>query len=732
MSPSGEPEPGAARRREPPGGADPEPGPKRSPIGGSGRLRSLRPDPFTLLLAAVAVLGAAHILVRTSTHGAGILSDSMSYISMAESLAAGDGLRNPEGGYPAYFPPFYPMVMAFFRWFGMEPADSGRLVSAASFGLTILVSGLWLRRRLRSRLLVLAAVVTVMTSHALSSVASFLMSESLFILLALLASMRLESFLNRRDGRSALALSIVFAALAALTRYMGVTVICAGALALLMRRGTSAYARAKLAAAYGAIASIPLAAFLARNWAVSGTLTGRRDAVATGQSLSDSIGQISTVLGKGVLLGFPAAVSDDFRNLLGAAAGLAILGAAATFIAIHARAAAKRPFGVRPDLPFGLFVLVYLATLLAAVPLTVSQGIGHRYLAPAYAPLVFVAAFAVDGFLRRGAPRGGGGLVGWSPVGRTLGFLMLIGWLAHVGLTARGGLQLTARALESGYIRDSFNTAYWDGSEMLEHVRESHAGGPIYTNSPNPFRWRAGVPGHRMKWVAMRRDPSTGVRSCSSWFRKALSRSRRRPSGPGQGQGPGRQEEAYIAWLNKGGPNRGGGNTKRCRFLLERRLPSLELAADLADGVIFRVNRAAAESAEPYRPVYESIVRGEPAAAPRSGFDVYLDGLGLTYVKAPCAPADVEARFFLDVVPADESDLPPHRRRDGFDHRTFGFYPSSGVRFDGICMTAVPLPGYAIDRIRTGQLIRGEGRLWEVEFPGFRTGAPHRSAGGGS
>ena len=726
MSPSGEPGPGSVRKGEPPGRAGPGPSPARSAIGGPARRR---PDRFTLLLAAIAVLGAAHILVRTSTYGAGILSDSLHYISMAESLSAGDGLRSPSGHYSAYFPPFLSMVMAFFRWFGMEPADSGRLVNAASFGLTIFVSGRWLRRRLRSRLLVLAAVVSIATCFPLNSVASFLMSEALFILLALLALMRLESFLNQRSGRRALASSIVFAALAALTRYMGVTVICAGALAILMRRGMPAYARAKLAAAWGAISSIPLAVFLALNWAASGTLTGRRDRVASGQSLSDSLDQISTVLGKGILLGFPATVSDDFRDLLGAAAGLAIPGAAVIFFAFRARTTANRPVGVRPDLPFGMFALVYLAALVAAVPLTVSQGIGHRYLAPLYAPLVFVAAFVVDGFLRREAP-GSGGPARWGPAGRTLGFLMLIGWMAHVGFTARGNLHVTAEALESGYIGDSFNTAYWDDSEMLEHVRANYVNGRIYTNSPNPFRWRAGVPARRVNRVAMRRDPATGVRSCSSWLRKALSRARRQSSGQGQGQG--RQEGTYIAWLDEGGRSRGERDARRCRFSLERRLPSLELAADLSDGVIFKVNRAAPDSAEPYRSVYESIVRGGPVPVARSRFDVYLDGLGLTYVKEPCAPADTQAPFFLDVVPADRSDLPHERRRHGFDRRAFGFYSWSGVRFDGICMAAVPLPEYAIDRIRTGQFIRGGGRIWRAEFPGPRIGAPHRPAGGGS
>ena len=100
----------------------------------------------------------------------------------------------------------------------------------------------------------------------------------------------------------------------------------------------------------------------------------------------------------------------------------------------------------------------------------------------------------------------------------------------------------------------------------------------------------------------------------------------------------------------------------------------------------------------------------------RSTFDLYLGEDRLIYVKAPCAPADVEATFFLHVHPADVNALPVARRRYGFDNLDFGFNVQ-GVIFDyDICVTSAQLPPYDIVRISTGQFIAGEGRLWHEEF----------------
>ena len=120
--------------------------------------------------------------------------------------------------------------------------------------------------------------------------------------------------------------------------------------------------------------------------------------------------------------------------------------------------------------------------------------------------------------------------------------------------------------------------------------------------------------------------------------------------------------------------------------------------------------RAAAQA------VYDSIAAGaygQPVA--RSGFDVYLRGNSLAYLKENCAAGDVDARFFLHIFPADPVDLPSDGRELGFANLDFQF-ADHGVYAGDICLAERELPGYAVDRIRTGQFISGEGQLWSAEF----------------
>ena len=114
------------------------------------------------------------------------------------------------------------------------------------------------------------------------------------------------------------------------------------------------------------------------------------------------------------------------------------------------------------------------------------------------------------------------------------------------------------------------------------------------------------------------------------------------------------------------------------------------------------------------REAYRSARAAEPAA--RSVFDVYLGGNALTYVKDPCGPDDTGARFFLHFVPEDAGDLPAERRRYGFANADFAWSRHGGA-FDGACLAAVPLPGYPVARVRTGQTDGLGDRIWQVEFP---------------
>ncbi len=114
--------------------------------------------------------------------------------------------------------------------------------------------------------------------------------------------------------------------------------------------------------------------------------------------------------------------------------------------------------------------------------------------------------------------------------------------------------------------------------------------------------------------------------------------------------------------------------------------------------------------------LYESVAAGDygqPVA--RSDFDVYLRGNGLAYLKEPCDQDDMDARFFLHIIPVDPADLPADVRERGFENLDFQF-ADHGAYIGGKCVAEHNLPDYAIERIRTGQFVGGEGRVWGVEF----------------
>ena len=105
---------------------------------------------------------------------------------------------------------------------------------------------------------------------------------------------------------------------------------------------------------------------------------------------------------------------------------------------------------------------------------------------------------------------------------------------------------------------------------------------------------------------------------------------------------------------------------------------------------------------------------GVPAAP--GFFRVYHAAGALTYDRYGCDAADTVPPFFLHIIPADPGSLPAAQREYGFDNLDFEFGAAGGVEYDGRCRVSVPLPDYAIERIRTGQYTPDAGRLWAADF----------------
>ena len=105
----------------------------------------------------------------------------------------------------------------------------------------------------------------------------------------------------------------------------------------------------------------------------------------------------------------------------------------------------------------------------------------------------------------------------------------------------------------------------------------------------------------------------------------------------------------------------------------------------------------------------------EPAA--RSEWNVYIgDANRLVYLKESCAAADMEAKFYLHIIPQDAADLPAERQETGFENLDFRF-SDRGAMVEGRCAATALLPDYPITRIRTGQYAAEDGQLWRADFP---------------
>ena len=131
---------------------------------------------------------------------------------------------------------------------------------------------------------------------------------------------------------------------------------------------------------------------------------------------------------------------------------------------------------------------------------------------------------------------------------------------------------------------------------------------------------------------------------------------------------------------------------------------------------VFITPPPSAEALALYEKIYQDVSSsGEPAAR-SGGFDLYLNGDALSYLKEPCAADDARGRFFLSVHPANLADLPAARREIGHESLNFDFAPPSGAVFNGKCMATRQLPDYDIAKIETGQWVPGGERLWAAEI----------------
>ena len=642
--------------------------PMRPALASVAHFRPNRRNLPMLLVVAMALLGTAHILVRTWTYGAAVGFDATHYLATAENLAAGAGLTS-FGSHYLHWPPLFPMLLAFFELTGAGAEEGGRWMNAVSFGLIILVSGIWLLRTLRSRLLALGTTCAILVAFSLTDRSSYLMTEPVFILLTLLGLIQTETFL-KTGKNTPLALAAVCFGLAAVTRYVGILGIVFGLVMALLGHDRFG-GRIKSFLTLGVIASTPLLAALLYNLVASGTLAGDRS-FASGQSFFESFQQTASVFDQWITLDGYQEYFDFFYIPVG------IIICIGCFLLFYYR---KSRENIRAIIPFGLFPVIYLGMIIIIIPFSAGDPIDDRYLLPVYVPILLVSAVFLDRFFSADqVPM----FYKWIPIS-----VVVIGIVVHSGFSIERNVSDTLDALKEGYKEQLSNTAYWDDSEIISWVESNDIYGKVYSSAFDLLWYHSSRSNQAYFWI----------NETLSDLMRAI---REKPY------------SMHVVLVNAGlVPHASYAETMHL-------LPGVEVVAELSDGGAYRFPAGWRFDEERYR---ANVVRylneltdesGERVASGK--FDVFVNGRTLIYVREPCVPADMEAWFFVHIDPDDPDDLPEERQRWGFDNLDFLFTRHRQATWFGEkCLAVLDLPDYGIAAIRTGQY-DGSGQLWGVEF----------------
>ncbi len=488
----------------------------------------------------------------------------MAYLSTAESIAEGKGIRDYSQSNLVLYAPFYPLLLAFIHSLGIDIYSASRILNILFLGLIILLTGHCLSRYTKSRLLVVGTTVIVTTSYALNNVASQALSETSFILFTLLALMQINAFMQKRT-RKTFALSVFFTALAPITRHVGFTVIITAVILLLINQSVPFIKRLRHATIHGIISSLPLAGLLIYNRSVTGSYTGDRY-WATGQSLYSSLRDMIDALYIWFYLPLYASVPPPawVRYYLWTMAGLFLLVISIIIYnklqTIRFQEGQKSPStNLFHILPFIVFILVYTISLLITVPKAATH-LNYRYLTPVYVPIIIIGSVLGSVLFIKYSSRDRDGLY----VKFALIVLIISSCVVYSYRAVQWNIKTTVTALESKYHPPIFG--YTPNSPIIDYLNVNPPDSIVHTNRSPVLYHLTDIP------PPVHYLPHDFGANCSQWFQKRAEV----------------EGEEYIVLLTNDktseGIYRGSCDFRKIATQYEY----LELVVEMSDGAVYR------------------------------------------------------------------------------------------------------------------------------------------------
>lgn len=190
---------------------------------------------FWMLLACLALVVMVLGGIATSRYGAGVASDSVKYLAVAQNLRAGNGLFDHRGLPLLAWPPLYSIILAVLNFMtGLDLFVAGWYFNIFLLGLNLVLSGVIFQRVFFAKpVYAYLASLFVFLSISTLRVHATISSDAFYLTLTLIFLIVTDGYIQQRSYR-AFAWMLLLCALAPLLRYVGLALAVTAALVILV------------------------------------------------------------------------------------------------------------------------------------------------------------------------------------------------------------------------------------------------------------------------------------------------------------------------------------------------------------------------------------------------------------------------------------------------------------------------------------------------------------------
>ena len=240
------------------------------------RLALIENKKYTLFLFFSILFSTVVAFISIAKYGASVSGDGVIYLSVADNLVAGKGFIDHTGAPLIWFPPLYPIILAFFK----KISGADILVVGTNFQIFLLAINIFLAGIIfqlsfpKNPGYKYLGILFLITSDTFLHQHLGIITEPLFISLSLIFILSAGVYLEN-GSKLALPLMIISAALASLARWVGLSLVLLGGVVILYKYKKNLRLFFRDALLFGFLASLPLIVWsVGHNLAKYGTLWG--------------------------------------------------------------------------------------------------------------------------------------------------------------------------------------------------------------------------------------------------------------------------------------------------------------------------------------------------------------------------------------------------------------------------------------------------------------------------